>query len=234
MIKTLLTFVMSCLLISMVTLLYASPYGKRICNNSGYRCLTIKRGETWEKLWPDKDDQDVVKRLNRTNTRLHAGATIAVPDNLWNIDHMDISPFPKRIEPYGEPVIIIVMSFHAFAAYDQYGQLQHWGPVSGGKGYCPDVGRRCTTPLGTYRFYSKQGPGCFSTKYPIPYGGSPMPYCMFFRGGFALHGGELPGYHASHGCVRLFPSDARWLNLEFIELGKKGTKLVIVQNWPGR
>jgi len=32
---------------------------------------------------------------------------------------------------------------------------------------------------------------------------------MFFHGGFALHGSpSVPGYNASHGCVRLFDDDA--------------------------
>ncbi len=235
MLKTIITVFISLLLIATLQTSFASRYGRKLCKKTGYHCVKIKRGDSWAKLWPDKDNQDLIKRLNRTNSRLRTGMTIAVPNSLWSIDHMDVAPFPKRIEPYGEPVVIIVMSLHAFAAYDKYGYLQHWGPISGGKGYCPDVGRRCTTPRGTYRFYTKKGRGCFSSKYPIPHGGSPMPYCMFFRGGFAMHGGVLPGYHASHGCVRMFPSDAKWLNLQFIELGRKnGTKLIILQNWPDK
>jgi lipoprotein-anchoring transpeptidase ErfK/SrfK len=34
---------------------------------------------------------------------------------------------------------------------------------------------------------------------------------MYFRGGFAIHGGSIPGYPASHGCVRVPMSVARWL-----------------------
>lgn len=45
-----------------------------------------------------------------------------------------------------------------------------------------------------------------------------MPYCMFYSDGYALHGSyNLPGYHASHGCVRILPEDAKWLRHEFIE-----------------
>lgn len=44
-----------------------------------------------------------------------------------------------------------------------------------------------------------------------------MPYCMFFQGGFAIHGSsDLPGHHASHGCVRVLVKDAQWLNEEFV------------------
>ena len=41
--------------------------------------------------------------------------------------------------------------------------------------------------------------------------GSPMPYSIFFTGGYAIHGsydiGHL-GYPASHGCIRLHPQNA--------------------------
>lgn len=227
MLKTLLMIGLSAALLSLSPISSAGLYGQQLCGKPGYHCIKIKRGNSWKTLWPDESDQNIVRRLNRMNTPLRVGMTIAVPDNLWRTDLMDISPFPYRTEPTGQKMILIVLSLHAFAAYDQYGYLQYWGPVSAGKGYCPDVGRRCGTVRGTFRMYTKQGPGCISSKYPVPYGGSKMPYCMFFYGGFAMHGGVLPGYHASHGCVRLFPNDARWLNQNFIDIGRYGTQVII-------
>jgi len=42
---------------------------------------------------------------------------------------------------------------------------------------------------------------------PVPEGGkfvnAPMPYFIRFEGGIGMHAGYLPGYPASHGCVRL-------------------------------
>ncbi len=43
------------------------------------------------------------------------------------------------------------------------------------------------------------------------YGGSPMPYSIFFHGGYAIHGSydiRNLGYPASHGCIRLHPEHA--------------------------
>jgi lipoprotein-anchoring transpeptidase ErfK/SrfK len=35
---------------------------------------------------------------------------------------------------------------------------------------------------------------------------------LYFSGGFAIHGSpSVPGYPASHGCVRITMGDARWL-----------------------
>lgn len=130
------------------------------------------------------------------------------------------SPFEQQIRPPGTRIIVVDPKRHAWAAYDADGSQVRWGPASLGKNYCPDIGRRCHTATGRFAIYSKGGPGCKSTKFPIPRGGAPMPYCMFFHGGFAIHGAnEVPNYNASHGCVRVIPEDAAWLNLEFAEIG---------------
>ena len=46
-----------------------------------------------------------------------------------------------------------------------------------------------------------------TTKDPKPpgtvYDGADMPYFMRFNGGIGMHGGYLPGYPASHGCIRM-------------------------------
>jgi lipoprotein-anchoring transpeptidase ErfK/SrfK len=65
------------------------------------------------------------------------------------------------------------------------------------------------TPSGTFSPYSLQ-PMHYSKKYD----NAPMPYSIFFNGGYAIHGtphlGAL-GRPASHGCVRLSPNNARTL-----------------------
>lgn len=69
--------------------------------------------------------------------------------------------------------------------------------------------RGFVTPNGRYRV-GLMAPMWRSRKYH----GSPMPYAMFFRGGYAIHGtyavGAL-GRRASHGCIRLHPAHARAL-----------------------
>ena len=165
------------------------------------------------------------------NTGLYAGLRIAVPTNLANTDLLDISPFPATISAPNQKLIIVDPKTMAFGAYDANGNLVHWGPISAGQNYCSDIKRRCHTVTGTFHIYSKQGAGCKSKKFPIGKGGAPMPYCMFFYNGFALHASTtVPGYNASHGCVRLFREDAQWLNTEFISLPGKnggGTKVIV-------
>ncbi len=127
------------------------------------------------------------------------------------------APFPSSIS--GGNVIKVDLGKLAWGAYDGSGNLVKWGRASGGKSYCKDIGRSCRTVTGTYTIYSKKGPGCKSSRFPVGKGGAPMPYCMHFKGGYAMHGGQVPNYNASHGCVRLPVADAQWLNQNFVRVG---------------
>jgi lipoprotein-anchoring transpeptidase ErfK/SrfK len=65
------------------------------------------------------------------------------------------------------------------------------------------------TPKGTYRPYALD-----RMHYSSLYDWTPMPYSIFFRRGFAIHGTTevgLLGRPVSHGCVRLRPDNARTL-----------------------
>lgn len=52
---------------------------------------------------------------------------------------------------------------------------------------------------------------------------APMPYFMRFNGGIGMHTGHLPGYAASHGCVRMPNEMAR----SFFENVKIGTPVIV-------
>ena len=111
---------------------------------------------------------------------------------------------------------------HSFKAVNDNGHVVRTGRASGGRGYCPDIHRRCRTPVGTFHVISKGGAGCKSSRFPIGRGGAPMPYCMFFSKNYAIHGSyEVPNYNASHGCIRLEPHDAKWLSHNFMRIGTR-------------
>ena len=106
-------------------------------------------------------------------------------------------------------------------AINDNGVVVRTGRGSGGRSYCPDIHRACRTPTGTFHVLSKGGAGCRSSIYPVGRGGSPMPYCMFFTKYYAVHGSyEVPkGRNASHGCIRVTPSEAHWLSKNFMHVG---------------
>ncbi|MDA8870691.1 L,D-transpeptidase [Rhizobiaceae bacterium] len=99
----------------------------------------------------------------------------------------------------------------------QGGRTLHTWPVSSGRsGY--------TTPTGSYKV-GRMHKEYYSRKYD----GAPMPYAMFFRGGYAIHGTNAIsrlGQVASHGCIRLHPSNAAKL---FSMVKRHGGRVKIVQ-----
>ncbi|OGT30195.1 MAG: hypothetical protein A3E87_00450 [Gammaproteobacteria bacterium RIFCSPHIGHO2_12_FULL_35_23] len=198
---------------------FAKTYGQYLCSNhSDYACYKVTRGDTWEKLYADEQTRDLVKRINRVNVPLQSGMVIAVPKEYVALNYFSLAPFPAKIATNGQKIMIFDPSKLAWAAYNSQGDLVRWGPASGGNTWCADVRRSCRTAQGEFSIYRKQGKGCISGKYPLEKGGgAPMPYCMFFNKGFAFHGSPtVPGYNASHGCVRLYVEDAQWLNENFV------------------
>jgi len=269
-------------------------YGERYCDLPGFHCLRIGKGRverelkpgeagdpevveirrpSWQNLWPDPRERELVMKLNRMNIRLKPGMRISVPADMAGKTYMDFSPFPERRDPRcdpvgaeicrlecasdqaGEPVfnsvcerecelgeeysitadgsvlmeklIIVDLAQLAFAAYDERGELVRWGPVSGGRDWGPRVDPRNLTVVGEFRITRKLGRWAESWLYAVatedePARGTPVPYFMRFYPGYGLHAYHIvPGRHDSHGCVRLFFDDAKWLNLEFAEVGTR-------------
>lgn len=231
--KLILSCLYTVILMLVASVAYGESYAGTMCEDQRFTCVRIQRGETWQNFFPDPATRRMVMRLNHVNIPLHSGMIIAVPNNLLKTNETELAPFSQKIPAPGEKLLVFSPSRGAWAAYSPDGQLVRWGPASGGRDYCPDLGHRCHTVTGVFRIYSKGGPGCYSTKFPLPYGGAPMPYCMYFHGGYAFHASnDVPGYNASHGCVRLFYEDAQWLNQQFIDLpgsGSPGTKVIINQ-----
>lgn len=135
--------------------------------------------------------------------------------------------FPKAIPATGKKQFYFDPKASAWAAYDPEGQRVLTGSASGGKDFCNDIQKSCRTVTGTFKVYNKKGPECVSGEYPIQTdGGAKMPYCMYFYRGFTIHAAfEVPPHNSSHGCIRVLPSAAKWLNEEFIDLGTQVTVL---------
>ena len=86
------------------------------------------------------------------------------------------------------------------------------------------------TPNGTYH-PERLARTWFSKKYY----NSPMPHSIFFHGGYAIHGSyEISrlGGPASHGCVRLHPSNAATLYALVQREGASNTTIVVTGSSP--
>ncbi len=94
--------------------------------------------------------------------------------------------------PAGQPIMAIVsLSKQHVTVYDANGWIMRAPVSSGRKGY--------ETPAGIYTVVQKEAEH-YSNLYEDGY----MPFMQRITwSGIALHGGPLPGYPASHGCVRM-------------------------------
>jgi len=88
-----------------------------------------------------------------------------------------------------------------------------WDVSTGRPGYATPPGRY--QPIRMHKLW-----------YSRKYDNAPMPYAIFFHGGYAIHGTndiKHLGRIASHGCVRLHPDNAATLFSLVKEIGSENT-----------
>jgi hypothetical protein len=113
--------------------------------------------------------------------------------------------------PKGPLYIIISIADQRVSLYDN-GSLIARSSVSTGV-------RRHPTPLGVFSVIEKE-----RFHRSNLYSGAPMPYMQrITQSGIALHAGVLPGYPASHGCIRLTNDFA----IRLWHLTKRGARVII-------
>jgi hypothetical protein len=149
---------------------------------------------------------ELLEMINRRDREHLIRADPPVPGLIvpaaWNSDPLAYSPFPPAW-PAAEAhpkVIVVHQPMQAFAAYE-YGRLIRWGPVSTGRKETP-------TPEGafhlTWRARSRRSTD--NQDWLLEW------YFNFVNArGVSFHLFDLPGYPASHACVRLLLRDAQWL-----------------------
>jgi len=149
---------------------------------------------------------EILEMLNRRD-RAHLARTdpptpgLVVPEE-WSQDPLTYSPFPGEwpaAAAYAK-AIVVDQPFQAFAAYEN-GRLVRWGPVSTGRKDTP-------TPDGTFHltWRARSRRSTDNEDWLLEW------YFNFVNErGVSFHLFDLPGYPASHACVRMLLRDAQWL-----------------------
>jgi hypothetical protein len=124
------------------------------------------------------------------------------------------SPLPERAA--GPLLTVVSIGKQRVTVYDSTGQIMR-GPISSGT-----AGHR--TPTGIFHILQKN-----KFHRSNIYSGAPMPFMQRLTwSGIALHAGHLPGYPASHGCIRLTHPFATKL----FALSKMGMRVVVAPDDP--
>ncbi len=144
--------------------------------------------------------QNVLK-LNRINSEfLTQGSILTIPKD--NPDFTSLSPFPKELQMAKEipKLLIISQRVQAFGVYES-GLLIKWGPVSSGKEITPTASHLYFT-----NWKAEEAISTFDDEWIMKWN-----FNLDNFKGIGMHQYEMPGYPASHSCVRMFEEDAKWL-----------------------
>lgn len=169
----------------------------------------------------------VLNRIDQNN--FNRTDTLVFPDSfLPGIDQY--SPFPERLDDLLKVQKIILVSYYAqaFAVYEKGDRIK-WGPASLGKESTP-------TPQGLFavNWKAKRTVSTVDPTWIMDW------YFNLdnFRG-VSVHQYALPGFPASHSCVRLYEDDAKWLydwidqwQLFEDEISGYGTPVLIFGDYP--
>ena len=149
---------------------------------------------------------DLLEKLNRRDREHLLRADPPVPGIIvpvtWEADDLAYSPFPIDWPAAVEApkYLVVHQPSQAFAAYE-FGKLVRWGPVSSGR-------KETATPPGNYSltWRSRSRRSTDNDAWLLEW------YFNFINErGISFHQFELPGYAASHACVRLLQRDAQWI-----------------------
>jgi hypothetical protein len=144
---------------------------------------------------------DAMLKINRTDkSHIRIGDLLVIPNA--TADLLSIAPFPAQLELARTipKLVLVSRRVQAFGAYES-GRLVRWGPTSTGKKSTP-------TPAGLFHtnWKAKETRSSVNQSWILP-------WCFNLDNfaGVSFHKFDLPGYPASHGCVRLLEEDAKWI-----------------------
>ncbi|MEO6730853.1 MAG: L,D-transpeptidase [Ferruginibacter sp.] len=156
----------------------------------------------WVKNNKNSDKEPIVLAVNRTdNNNIAKMDSIIVPNDLTG-DKESYLPFPFKVGAIEEIEKIIFFSYstQTFGAYE-FGDLIYSGPVNMGRKNDP-------TPSGLYftNWKAEKTTSTFNDEWDLRWNVN-----IENKLGIGWHQYELPGYPASHSCLRLQEKDARLL-----------------------
>jgi hypothetical protein len=161
--------------------------------------------KTKEWLEANKRDStklDIVYAINRTDKANLAKMDSIVIASDFSGDLPYYLPFPIHISSLEEVEKVLLFSYptQTFAAYEN-GELVYTGPTNMGR-------KKDPTPTGLFftNWKAEQTTSTFNDEWDLKWN-----FNIENKLGVGFHQYELPGYPASHSCLRLLEKDAKYL-----------------------
>jgi lipoprotein-anchoring transpeptidase ErfK/SrfK len=191
----------------------------------GVPCVEVKlnSGETIKKLVHSIPSlkqksflvEDRIALINKTHYLLNMGGPES--DNMSTVKNKIFVPLDYTIKPQILPEylsraaeydkFILIDRRQQYMGLYEKGRLTHCFPISTGK----------ATPLRKFAVN-------FMDEYhnSTLFDNAQMDLALNIGGNYFIHEGIVPGYAASHGCIRVFPLDARFLFYKWAKPGIPG------------
>lgn len=169
--------------------------------NYSFLALDTSNRKKLGKIYNDTQ-LNIILAINRIDfSKLYREDTLVIPDTFLT-GFKYYSPFPDSLHLIKDvrKILLFAYKIQAFAVYE-CGALVRWGPNSMGKQ---------STPTPTGLFHTN-----WRAEKTVSTDDSTWIMYWYFNlhneRGVSMHQYELPGYPASHACIRLLESDAKWL-----------------------
>jgi L,D-transpeptidase catalytic domain len=124
------------------------------------------------------------------------------------------APVAAKPAPIGPLIAVVSIANQRISVYNKHGKVTGSSVSSGQSGF--------ETPQGIFSVIAKE-----KEHFSNLYDDAPMPNMQRITwSGVALHAGNLPGYPASHGCIRLTHD----FSAKLFALTKMGTRVIVARN----
>ena len=191
-----------------------------------YSAWPIKSNDSVRKAFRKQFDAKQLKTifaLNRVDENSYYNQdTLIMPDR-FDDNLLAYSPFPYSVSSLADVEKIAFFSYpiQAYGLYEN-GKLVKWGPTSMGTAKNP-------TPTGLFftNWKGEEVQSTFDDEWILKWN-----FNIENEEGIGWHQYALPGYPASHSCLRLLSSDAKWMYDWATEWTLKGTDNVVAKGTP--
>lgn len=170
-----------------------------------YTNWVLKSSDSVRKVFKEKftsQQLSTIVALNRVDKSTFVNVdTLLIPDQ-FDDDFLAYSPFPYTLTSAKDIKKLAVFSYpiQAYGLYEN-GELVKWGPSSMGSKQHP-------TPEGLYftNWKGEEVVSTFDDEWVLRWN-----FNLQNEEGIGWHQYTLPGYPASHSCLRLLEADAKWM-----------------------
>lgn len=206
-----------------------------IKSNSDYSAWPMKGNDSLRKVFLNTykgEELHNILALNRLDRKNMGQADTLIVPNKLESNFLAYSPFPEYVEAMSSIPKIAFFSYpiQAYALYEN-GKLVKWGPTSMGS-----KAHQTTRGLHFTNWKGKEVISTVSDEWKLKWN-----FNIANHEGIGWHQYSMPGYPASHSCLRLLEEDAKWmydwgeqwvLNKGGATVRAKGNPVIVYGDYP--